>query len=334
MSRARYALLSAALACGWAGSAAAAEAAEPPLRLHVQECAAAGVPAARLVEILSTELAPRSIELVDDATTEPSRCEVILCYTLPDAALLRLFRGGVEIAERQLDLSDVQGESRIRTLAAILAETLSAHEQQPVASAKTEPFRVVGELAPPPVGSVHLVSGTIQRTDALNTGVSRAWHSGATLLVREYSRAGAPFLGTEVHLGYRRFVAELAMGRAHVTTLTGDITQSFVVMATTLEVTRFFRGPELIPRLRFETGATWAESHASEAATVATTHAGVTSAAMLELGLYQHIVARTSMVLKVLAGYSGGFTATENGVARSSTSGWTVSFGLGANFDL
>ena len=55
---------------------------------------------------------------------------------------------------------------------------------------------------------------------------------------------------------------------------------------------------------------------------------------MLEVDLRQRVVSRTSIELKCLGGYSGGLTAAENGVARSSTSGWLASLGLGVDFDL
>ena len=90
----------------------------------MEVCDAAQVSVSRLVEVLSTELAPRSVDWVDDVTSEPTRCEVLLCHTTPDGALLRVFHDGLEVSRREVDLSDVEGDSRIRTLAAIVAETL------------------------------------------------------------------------------------------------------------------------------------------------------------------------------------------------------------------
>ena len=181
---------------------------------------------------------------------------------------------------------------------------------------------------------MRLLSGSVQLAGTSNARTAASWHSGAALLIREYSRAGSPFFATAVHLGYRRFEAELSLGRSHVTALTGDITHSFVVAATSFELARFFQGPQLIPRLRFETGVSWAQSHSSDVNTAANTRAAPLSAAMLEVDLRQRVVSRTSMELICLGGYSGGLTAAENGVARSSTSGWLASLGLGVDFDL
>jgi hypothetical protein len=326
------AALFALAAISWLRLAAATDAPTRPLRLQVRDCKAAQVSVLRLVELLNTEIAPRSVEWVDDVASEPNRIQVILCHFTPNEALLSVFRNGDAISERQVDLSDVEGESRMRTLATILAETLAAAEQKPkqVEEAKTN-AAAVEPPAQPRSGSVRVISGSVQ--PATSPAMTRSWHSGAALLMREYSRAGSPFFGTEIRLGYGRFEAELSLGRSHVTANAGDITHSFTVLATTFELARFFRAPELVPRLRFETGLAWAQSSSRDVDTVSNTRVAPLSAAMLELVLRQHVVSQTSVELKALGGYSGGLTATENGAPRSSTSGWIGSLGLGLGFD-
>ena len=329
-----WALASTGVVLGWLHLAIASEAPAQPLKLYVETCESARVPISRLVEVLSTELAPLSVEWVADATLEPTRCEVLLCNGSPNGAMLRVFHDGLAVSQRQLDLSDVGGDSRVRTLAAIVAETLNATEQNRAVVETSRPSVPAGERwSAPPVGSVQLGSGTVQPEVTANPRNDVAWHSGATLSLREYSRPGSPFFGTEVHLGLRRFQAALSLGRSQVTAREGDITHSFAVVATSIELTRFFRTPVLIPRVRFETGVAWAQSHANDVATISSTHAAALSAAMLEVVLRQRLVARTAMHLICLGGYSGGFTATENGVPRSSTSGWFASLGLGVDFD-
>jgi hypothetical protein len=180
-----------------------------------------------------------------------------------------------------------------------------------------------------PDGIVRLVSGSVQPAAAATS----SWHSGGALALRAYSGAGAPFLGADLHLGYGLFRAELSLGRSHVTVHTGDITHSFAVVGTSFELARWFRSPELVPRLRIEAGLAWAQSRSLDVATEASTRAASLFAGALELALRQSFFSRTSGELRGFGGYSGGLTASENGIARSSTTGWMAGVALGLVFD-
>lgn len=305
----------------------------PAVRVRIVECETAQIPVSRFLDMLKTELAPRTVELVYDATSEPTRWDVQLCQDGASVALLQVFRDGRAVSQRQVDLSDVDGDNRVRTLAAVVAETASASTEVALQAEKPRALPPAAHRSiPAPTAEAPTVSGTVQLVPRSSVRKEMGWYSGAALFVREYSRPGSPFFGTNLHIGYSRVAAGLSLAWARTTAQTGEITHSFAVLSTTVDLARFFDGPQLIPRLHAESGVAWAVSRSSQALTTTKTRAAILSAAHLELALRQRIAAQAAFELRCAGGYSGGLTASENGIPRSSTSGWVASATLGANY--
>jgi len=187
------------------------------------------------------------------------RCSlvVLLCDPSPDAVTSMVYKDGTQVLERKVDLSDVQDDSRTRTLAVVLAETLAALERPLVGSTTPKAISPTSRLLaarPEHLGSVHVVAGTVRPIEALDERRGMLdWRAGAGFFARGYSRPGAPFLGIEAHAGYGRLATEILGARSHNAVASGATTHSFVAAAVVFQLARFgTQMASVIPRLRVE----------------------------------------------------------------------------------
>jgi hypothetical protein len=310
------------------------------LHLHIIDCAAAGVSTERLIELVRTEIAPRALDLANQgATADDLTCEVRLCDGAAHAAALSLFREGSVVSRLTVNLSDVAGDSRPRTLAVILAEMLVAASSLPGAESKaaaTPPDdNSTRNDAPAPapeprVASLRLIEG---RVSPISQRRAR-WYASAGGWVREYSRPGAPLFGAWVGMTYRRVTGELVLGRSTTAGPIGDVNLSYAALATAFDVFEASSKPLIASRIRLEGGDTWASGSPSDGFAKAHSAFALTMAAMAEVTLRFVLVRATTGQFKLVGGYSSGLSATENGQAVASTSGWVIGVGLGLDFAL
>ncbi len=328
-----------------AGHRAFAEASR--LHLRVVECEAAEVSPRRLVELIRTEISPRTLELLEStAVPLDLTCEVHLCDPAPDSASISLYRGGMAVTQRTIDLSDVNGDSRPRTLAVVLAEMLVAASNPldisaPLAVApqpNTPSVRNDLQATAPraPISSVRLTLGSVKvgsETPGLQYRRAR-WRAGAGLLLRAYGRSGALMHGSWAAITCRKVTGELVIGIASSQEPTGNANLSYAALATTFDLFEVSTLPTFIPRIRVESGVSWASGVPNGGLAVAHQAAALTTAAIAELALSMLLYRSSSIQFKVLGGYSGGLTATADGNPAVSTSGWLAGAAMGIDFAL
>ena len=144
----------------------AASAATTNIALSISGCEAAAVQADRLFDLARTELAPRSVTPSDVwQHDEALRLSVRLCQGSANGVIIELQNAGGAIALRQLDLSDVVGDLRARTLAVALAELLASASVEANLGHRNTNTDPALKAVP---------AGTAQRTQSVETPVAHA----------------------------------------------------------------------------------------------------------------------------------------------------------------
>jgi hypothetical protein len=240
---------------------------------------------------------------------------------------LELIRNASSISRRQVDLGDESIETRARIVAVVLAEMLVAADNAPAVRPDVAPASSVKPLKTVrPI--VKLVSGSVAQHNVTH------WRASGGLLSRVYGRSESLLWGSWVGASYRGFAGEVLLARATAEKPIGELRLSYAALATALVPFDILRRPRLTPRIRLETGISWATGTPTSGNASGHNGAAATGAGMLELGLELAVSNRIALELRMAGGYSGGLTATVDHAQTLSTSGWVVGVGLGADYAL
>lgn len=268
LSDAMRALIFGFAICAWLAPCRAARAAETTLALAVAECEASDVSAERLRELTRAEVAAADFVVIDASLPSAVRGAIQLCHGSPELVTMSVGTASQPTVERTVDLSDVVGELRARTVAVAFAELLTMLSRGPAEAAPPP-----GPKSSPPESATTpaLARPAASRARPPEAGNERAFRASpraatasalvrveAGLGLRVFARPITVFAGPWLSLGLARFRAEgfylqasdrVTLGTAYLRTVGVAAAWSPWQAGTRLRVSLHCRG---------ELGMTWA----------------------------------------------------------------------------
>ena len=325
-----------------------ARADDTKIALRISGCEAANIRADRLFELMRTELFPRQLVAGDIGPGAPElSADVRLCMGTVNTASIVIQRAGLGVAERGVDLSDVVGDLRARTLAVALAEMVTSLPAEPrntnVSSSDsrgairdaTAPALVPSKPTDwqgPPASAPS--SGT-RGSEPGREQSSRSWKLGAGAALRHFFDPSTSLIGPWISISAHRFSGEALFLTSNSQASAGSVALYNLDAVVAYEIFAWGAVPKFAARLKGELGKTWAKgnpgstSHA-EGRTDSSTQAG----ALLEVLVYSPMSRRFGIEARLSGGAAKGLTATADNVATATTNGFFVGATLGLNFDL
>jgi hypothetical protein len=297
--------------------------------LSVAQCAEASVPSEQLLELARAEMAPRSVRPAGgDPGTHEVVAHIVLCDGSPDRA--RLVAEGHRRVERTMDLSDVVGDARARTLAVALAEMVaSAAEEKPdvgpsIAAADREPIEPkragTYRAAPAPP-----VERTRPSTETL---------VGAGLAVREHVLPSTLLLGPSISIGGDSLLGDLLVVTASHQAPRGTVTLSTALAGMALTVLARRGAPTLALRIRAELGVAWASGTPASGGAQGKTAVAPQGDVQAEFALRARVTGKTLLELRFSGGYASGLVAESDGIAVASSQGAMLGAAMAAYWGL
>jgi hypothetical protein len=286
-----------------------------PVGVSVTECPASAVDKDRLLDLVRTELAPR---VVSEGDTAAEVVEISLCSGSSEVALVVLRAQGRNLAVRTVDLSDVAGDSRARTLAMAVAELITTGAPPPNVE-RAAPVMPPPDRAPPPETPLARPPVALSSSAMPGFGAAlRAHFTPLTWLV-------GPWLGLSVGRVHGEALFLTTTNRPSL----GKVTTSSAVGAAAVELLSLERQPSLGLRLRAELGVSWATGE--PASTLVDEHPKtVLQAAGAAEGCSRlRLVGDLVGEVRLLAGLAHGLVASAGGEALASTDGPFVGLTLG-----
>ena len=258
---------------------AAARADDTKINLSITGCEAAGVFADRLFALAQTELMPHRLA-VADGSPRPGELQLVvqLCQGSPETALLALSRAGQQRVSRLVDLSDVVGELRTRTLAVLLAEFVNSPS-----SGLGLPSATAGGLAaaaafdqisssPPQISAqnVDVATTRSRQTTARATSpetqlTAHAAELGAGLMLREFFTPRTSLLGPWLSIAGNRWLGEVQLLTSSSDQPRGTVVIYDSNLAAAFALVTWGERAQLALRLRGELGWVWAKGIATSA---------------------------------------------------------------------
>ena len=344
----------------------ASSAATTNIVLSISDCEAAAVPADRLFDLARAELAPHTV-IPGDAgrDVQAPHLYVRLCEASVNGVRLEWQNFGAAVVVRQLDLSDVVGDLRARTLAVALAELVAsapanagtlarnengtleqaathavaqsaqANQPPPIATPPMQPPQAWSQSAQPPaVARIEPIPHAIARAPALRASAGAA--------VREYFSPRTTLVGPWLSVATRRFGGEVQF-----LTTQKDATQGLVTLGTVtlydVDLAGIYRafswgsGIVASANLRAEVGNTWARGEPGHGANILKqpTRSNARLAAALDFTAETAIVGDAGLQFHLLlGGNAGGVTAQAVNQAVVGTEGFFAGAALGLHYKI
>jgi len=316
-------------------------AAETKIILSITRCEAAQVQPERLFEYARAELAPRELVLdVGEPIVQAWVGEVRLCHGSPNMALIAFGSAGRRVAERVLDLSDVTGDMRARTLAVALAELFAsttpnaraagsadeAPPQPPAVATETAPALpptnpVVVQLPPPQLGqpALHQTRNELSTSNRLSAGAA----------LRQYFSPLTTLVGPWLSVADNRWAFEGLFLTSSKSVENGTVSLYNANIALAYALLSGGQSLTWAARLRGELGMVWANGNPVSPAVVEHRRSRGQGAGAAELVLVNPISRSLGIETRLTTGFATGITATANGATVASTDGVFVGLQLG-----
>jgi len=296
---------------------ARATAATETVSVSIAPCDASGVIAERLTELISTELTASGAELTAMPTPDALRASIVLCDGSPEHVGLVLSDGGRAVQRRDVDLSDVAGELRARTVAVALAEMLSArraHEartalETTTTAAAVEPRDVVSVAPSTSTGGLAAPLSPA-RAHAPRHGTPPRYSIGAGLQVREFAQPRTALVGPWLSIAAGPWRLEALYGQARVGVPLGTVWLRSAGLGASWTPWRLGRTLHVELGIRGELGVAWASGSASDdGRAIGVTLAREQAALMAESRFEIPWRSRVGLQMSLTAGYAHGPTA-------------------------
>ncbi len=324
-----------------------ASAATTQVSLSVTGCDAAGIAADRLFELARTELAPRPLAVETGASEAGTlRAAILLCQGSPQRALLTIEGSGTLRLERRVDLADVTGDLRARTLAGAFAEFVASAEAWPPASSvpENDPVSTRPSGAPGDPPQRMEVGAALSHTAAARPPFQQpplptepdATRLGAGLAARLYFAPRTSLAGPWLAFtsgAWHGEVLFLASSVDHQPQ--GKVTLYDLNLAAGYRVIRLRRSPEVALRVRGELGWGWAKGISSRPADVRASSGSTWQAALLlELPARFSVSQHVSVLTRAEGGATRGLTAQVDDQAVATTQGLFAGVAIGIHWEL
>jgi hypothetical protein len=313
--------------------------------LSIAGCDDAHVPTDRLVELVRTEVAPADLEFSgkSPAPALPSAADVrgviAFCDGSPERVRVVLSAGSTTSLERVVDLSDVVGELRVRTLAVAFAEMLIRLrvlvETQAIADSKTS---ASGQVRTGPESQVPPAPSVTQAAEATTRGPSPSgerasetrWHVGSGISLRSHAEPQTTFVGPWLALEYGPWQSEVLFLTATKRVTTGTVSLYDMIAALGWAPLKVGTAVRFVLGVRGELGMTWAVGSPAadsevQGATQRRARAALLTEPRIELALSSAITAE----VRFSAGIAHGATATADRAPVATTGGPFVGTALG-----
>jgi hypothetical protein len=319
------------------------------INLSILGCDASGVSADRLFELARTELAPRLLAVSDGSPkADELNATVHLCLGSTHHALLVLGIEGQRSSERLVDLSDVVGDLRTRTLAVALAEFVASAPASPTMTganagntsppAATQDSKGPGRTVPQNIDVVPSLSNQESATTASSrrAGSAHSTRLSAGLALREFFAPQTRMFGPWISMTGNRWTGELIFLASNTTSdqPQGTVSLYDANLAGAYEFVTLGERPQVGLRLRGELGWVWASGRPKDQNSVQ----GLSSSApqyalLLELLLKGAISRKLGIETRLTCGAAGGLTAQADKQAVATTNGFLVGGTLGLFYD-
>jgi hypothetical protein len=339
--RRRATLAATAFASSLVLSGASARAAAPAVALSITPCDAAGVAADRLSELISTEIAASGTLLTEDPTPDALRATIVLCHGSAERVWMSLDQRAQRLHERDVDLSDVEGELRARTIAVAFAEMLSAlrasASRRPAPSPAPKPS-AAGVRDPQPAHAAAPPSPELvgdRRSDVRRAAGPSRYCVAAGFHLREYVQPATLLIGPWLSIGVGRWRAEALYLQANANVPLGTVRLRSALLSASYTAWELGRALRVGLGARGELGMTWAAgSPRDDDRALGATRRSVQAALMAESRLEIPWTAAIALQARFATGISYGPTGVAGGMAAARSGGVFVATTLGMRLRL
>ena len=325
-----------------------ARADDTKIALRISGCEAANIKADRLFELVRTELFPHQLMAGDIGPVAPELfADVRLCSGTANAVLISIQRAGLNIAQRILDLSDVVGDLRARTLAVALAEMVTSlpAEQKNSNAISSELRDKIPNASNTPIAPTTRAnaqrgvtlgpSADDNSSDAKRARAARTLQLGAGVAARHFFDPRTWLLGPWMSISAHRFSGEALFLTSNSQVTAGSVVLYNLDAAAAYEVIAWGTLPKFTARLKGELGKTWAKGNPTNPSSAqGQSKSSTQSAALLEVLVDYPMSRRFGIEARLSGGRAWGFTATADSVPTATSNGLFVGASLGLSFDL
>lgn len=331
------------LLAAFLSSTCRARAAATKITLAVTKCEASLVLPERLFEYARAEMAPHEIALDEgQPIVQGFVAQVRLCHGSPNTVLISISAGGTAIAERVVEIADVIGDMRARTLAVALAELFAATSPNARATSSGQQTQLrapaSSSATPAPVAS----NASDQRPAAPLPSASekpaerereRDTSIEAGAVLRLFFQPQSTLLGPFLALQKQRVFGEFSLMTANKVVSSGTVSVydacfavAYALLASRMELWSL--------RARAEAGLVWAVGDASRPGVAQTHRSAFQGAGALEFASAVPLERGFALDVRAQTGFARGTTATADGQSVLSTAGFFAGFGLGLSLDV
>jgi hypothetical protein len=340
---ARGRTVAAALSSLWLWQSSIARAAPKEVAVAIEGCGEAEVPTARLFELLRTEVSPATLIQGNASSNALVAGTIELCQGSPHLVRILLSDGLQPPLERVVDLSDVAGELRARTLAVAFGELLNmlsartAPATAPVTPAAEFPLdddhvgrglSAAGQAARPRIGSTPPAAAKSVLDSP--TSNANAWRIGAGVSLRQYLQPSTTLAGPWLSIERERWRAEASWLQASSRVPAGTVSLHNLNLAAAWTPWQTGRRLRVSLSVRCEVGITWAVgSPSANVDAVGRTRRKEQLAMLVEPRVEAALSRAMLLEARLAAGAARGLTATANQVPRATSDGPLIGAALG-----
>ena len=339
-------ILAVAWPSAWLGYCGVVRAAETTsISISITACEEAEIAQDRLLELLRTEVAPAALVVAGSTSPSVIQGTIELCHGSPEFAWIVLRDESRRTLERTVNLSDVAGELRLRTLAVTFGEMvliLKTTAEQPL-PANPRLGSILDARAPPgeeqrssPIRAAPDRRSATQTDSRSNAAAGAASpRIGAGVMLREFARPATTLTGPWLSFGSDLWQAEALFLATSNQVPTGTVSLYNLNAAASFIPLQFGTNPRVQLGLRGEIGiafATGAPSANSQA--LGTTQRQEQAVLLAEPRFEVHLSSAFSLQARIAIGIASGPTATANHVSVATCGGAFVGTALGVNVGL
>ena len=327
-----------ALPCAWLGHSGVARAAVAPnVLLSVTGCSEAQVPADRLFELVRTEVSPFNLAVAGASIPGHFFGTIALCYGSSDRVWMAL-RGAEGNVQRVVELSDVAGELRIRTLAVTFAEMLTALQSRvapaasPANATPSAPVDSMRETRVAPADTETQDSANVAYGPAAKERASRSSRLGIAAggTLRQFASPRTLLAGPWLAIAWGSWEGEALYLRASRQVAAGSVQLRELNLAAAYVPVELGDALRVRLALRGEIGMNWASgSPDANRHAVGTAEHRVDVALLAEPRLELALSSMFVVQARLAAGVAYGPTARANGAPALTSGGVFAGAALG-----
>jgi hypothetical protein len=318
-----------------------ARAGDKTLALSLAGCDDAHAPIDRLLELIRSELVAADFVIIAASAPSAVRGAIRLCHGSPELVWMSVAVASQPPVERTVDLGDVEGELRARTVAVAFAELLTTLPPGPARSIsasgstpKASEPATAPSLAQPAADGARPQETDRERSSQVSAeaaGPAASLAIGAGLGLRVFARPTTVFGGPWLSFGWARLQAEVSYLQASNRVPLGTAHMRALGAAAVWSPWHLGVSPRVSLHCRGELGMTWATGSPTGDRAIGATRHHEQAALAVESRVDVRGSSTLALQARLTAGLAYGPTATADGVAAARASGPFVGAALGVN---